>query len=854
MPTIGKRIVDELYVHISALGQLSSHEHSAEVLRRLSQLHVDDAALINVAKINLRSKRVSLLHYPSFDDDAFPALHASWSFLSPDIDIPVFRSYKQSANPPILHRKELLVAEDHPNRVSWASLTEVAEGLGLFDSTKAIGFKLNWEQLISSKGFQLVGRTFLPLGNDVSPGESALLDEAAAISRHLTALSRTSISAPVQMLLRSGMLAPGRTFFDYGCGRGQDVEALRAIDIAANGWDPHFAPDEPLMAADVVNLGFVINVIEDPAERVEAVTRAFDLSNSVLAVSVMLYSNDISGIPYRDGYRTSRNTFQKYFLQQELRDYLEHVLHRNAFLVAPGIALVFTDSHLEQVFCLEKYRSKNVGRRANIAVRALSVPNPSQSVLATRRSKSDAFFDDHRPALERLWTRTLELGRYPEQYENANLPNELASDKEYRCAIRMLQVRFDQSVLKAAERIRCDDLRVFFAMQWFSKRQPYSDLDKTLQNDVRHFFGSYRDAQSAGLALLKSTNDPEVLFAACAEASAHGLGWLDRQNSLQLHATLVHRLPAPLRAYVACGLQLYGELGDSQIVKIHIRSGKLTLLEFDTFDDVPLPPLRRRVKVNIRKLDYDFFDYGSSEFPKPLLYRKSRYLNEEYPGYESQLDFDEALDATGLLDDSEFGPSAELLSSQLEAQRLAIEKCQLVRSNRIPRLDEKCGKSFCYRDFIECGETQAASGISNLPASGESYTALFELATYILDPVVDYFGAIRLTYAFSSNELTSRIGGRIAPKLDQHACHETTIKGKRICERDGAACDFLVEYEDMQIVANWIIENLPFDRLYYYGPDRPIHVSYGSAHSRAAYRLEPSAKGHLIPRPYSKRP
>ncbi len=35
------------------------------------------------------------------------------------------------------------------------------------------------------------------------------------------------------------------------------------------------ATDDPVVAADIVNLGFVINVIEDFDERLEALTRAW---------------------------------------------------------------------------------------------------------------------------------------------------------------------------------------------------------------------------------------------------------------------------------------------------------------------------------------------------------------------------------------------------------------------------------------------------------------------------------------------------------------------------------------------------------------------------------------------------
>jgi hypothetical protein len=38
-----------------------------------------------------------------------------------------------------------------------------------------------------------------------------------------------------------------------------------------------------------------------------------------------------------------------------------------------------------------------------------------------------------------------------------------------------------------------------------------------------------------------------------------------------------------LRVYVGCGLKLYGDPGEADLIKIHIRSGKLTLLRFDDF-------------------------------------------------------------------------------------------------------------------------------------------------------------------------------------------------------------------------------------------------------------------------------
>jgi len=58
----------------------------------------------------------------------------------------------------------------------------------------------------------------------------------------------------------------------------------------------------------------VINVIEDPAERREALINAWELTRKVLLVAAQVLINDSSRgqLAYGDGIITSRNTFQKY--------------------------------------------------------------------------------------------------------------------------------------------------------------------------------------------------------------------------------------------------------------------------------------------------------------------------------------------------------------------------------------------------------------------------------------------------------------------------------------------------------------------------------------------------------------
>jgi hypothetical protein len=271
-------------------------------------------------------------------------------------------------------------------------------------------------------------------------------------------------------------------------------------------------------------------------------------------------------------------------------------------------------------------------------------------------------------------------------------------------------------------------------------------------------------------------------------------------------------------------------------------------MEYSDFDTRAIPLLIKRIKINIPKLDFDVYEYEANTFPPPPLLYKSRYMHEDLDAYAAQAEFDEALEATGLLDEFDHSPTFAQIQIKLQDRRIEIAGLNLCKSTTIPSLDQPCGQYLKFRDLIHCGETQARLGIPNLPLNPETYNALYSLSTQVLDPVIDYFGAIRLTYGFCSPALGSMITSRVAPKLDQHAGHECNKKGITICDRLGAAVDFIIDDEDMIEVAQWIAENLPFDRMYLYGHTKPIHVSLSSTPSKLVNFMVPTADGRLMPR------
>lgn len=839
----GKTVAFQTYVHVSALDHIPADLRSSfETAVLIAGMSKDGP---NVVRFDPENKSVALLCYPGFFDFAFPSLSNSCKVQLTTKEVSR-RNYRGSFNPPILHRKELLLSPDDPRRHEFSALTSELESLGLFDDPVRIGFRLQWNNLLKERGFRVVGHQLVPIGNDESsqPERDDFLP-GSEVLRHLTALTRTSLSAPVQLMLRHGLADETKSVFDYGCGKGGDVRGLATLGISCSGWDPYYAPTIGQHPADVVNLGFVINVIEDPVERRAALTRAWDLTNEVLIIATMIASEGpVQGIPFADGILTSRKTFQKYYTQAELRSYIETAIGEYAIAAGPGIFFVFKDKQSEQRF----QRSRQMARIRIVPSIDTLQPRIIGSARAERK-RAPSVYERHRDLIDEVWRCAVELGREPELEEfhrSSEIENAIGSvHRAFRAAL----VHHGSDAITQGRRQRADELLVVLALEQFEKRKPYKKREQRFQRDVRSFFGSYARAIVEARSLLLSVGDPQSIERACLDAVEAGLGWLVPGKSLQLHTELVPRLPPVLRVYVGCATLLYGDIAHADLVKIHIRSGKVSFMRYNGFSELPLPELEERTKVNLRTQEMRVFSYGT-EYARPLLYLKSRFINEEHARYPDQQAFDEQLGALGLLAPNGPEPAADHFFWMLRQIRRKIVAFRIEGDDSTPSLDEKCGHTFTYRQLIECGETQARLRLSNQPKSGESYTALFDLATQILDPIVEYFGSIEITYGFCSHEMARHITARIAPKLDQHAALERDAKGHLICSRGGAAVDFSVRDEDMRGVAEWIIATLPFDRLYYYGVTKPLHVSYGPMHARRAYEMTMSASGRLIPRPF----
>lgn len=151
---IGRRVGGWLYLHRSGVDFLPAED--AEQLAQVAAQHPDTPW--NLCKIS--KDKVSLLHYEDFETSGFPALLHSITF---DLATQTSKAidYSKRENPPILHRKELLLPEDAPNIPMYAALTKAAEEAGLFAKPAGIGTRKAWNKRITDAGLKLEGHQLL---------------------------------------------------------------------------------------------------------------------------------------------------------------------------------------------------------------------------------------------------------------------------------------------------------------------------------------------------------------------------------------------------------------------------------------------------------------------------------------------------------------------------------------------------------------------------------------------------------------------------------------------------------------------------------------------------------------------
>ena len=650
---LGKLVGNARYLHRTAFDEIPTElTDFIHLIANALKIPEDNW---NIIKLHTQQFRLSYLNYPDFHNDSYPALHNS---ITVDLvnKTQKVANYTKTENAPILHRKELFISPNSEYYNEFVSITQEGEAAGLYENSRIIGFKKSWERVIHQNGYALVDGHLFRL--------SALPQSTTAdnkIDRHKTAIQRQSLSAPMKALAKHNYLNGEYTLFDYGCGLGDDLRELEAHGIDAAGWDPTHRPEVDRFPCDLINIGFVINVIEDREERIEAVQLAFELAEKLLVVSAMIAGDAHiqKFTAYKDGVITSLNTFQKYFSQSELQGFIENTLDENAIAVGPGIFFVFKDKLEEQLFLASRQTRHHSWKQ--ITTRATG-----------SKEKFELVYVEHEALFKDFWQTCLVLGRIPANDEFAESDKIKQLSGSHHKVFTLLDNLFEDNEFAQSEQYRKEDLLVYFALSQFEKRKPYIQLPDKLQRDVKAFFGNYNTAIEISQELLYSISNTELIIENCLKAyEILPTSVLLDNHSLIFHKDFIELLPALLRVYVGCGNQLFGDLDEIQLIKIHFHSSKVSFMEYENFDDSPLPLLKGRAKVKLAQQNIDFFDASDEYVPQPL-YFKSHYLTGNYPNYKKQCSFDKKM-ALLLPPNTRYGLRLDALHTVLESNNLEIK-------------------------------------------------------------------------------------------------------------------------------------------------------------------------------------
>ncbi|MDF5729001.1 MAG: DNA phosphorothioation-associated putative methyltransferase [Rhizonema sp. PD38] len=436
------------------------------------------------------------------------------------------------------------------------------------------------------------------------------MSEAVEIERHRAAIFRTDLSRPVRLAIEYAIITQDTTFFDYGCGHGGDVARVANLGYTSTGWDPYYRPEYPRIPADVVNLGYVLNVIEDQEERRQSLIQAWELTHRILIVSAQVLINAPSKtqIAYGDGIVTCRHTFQKYYAQEELKSYIDEVLNVDAVPVALGVYFVFRSGSEREAYKALRFSSKAYTPRVRIP---------------TKR------FEDYQEKLEPLMLFFTKRGRLPVKGELENEQDLLSEFSNYRRAFTVVLQATDEAEWDAIAYRRSLDIQVYLALTHFDQRPAWHKLAPEMRYDIKAFFGSYEEACGVADAKLFSLGKPQVVQTACSQSKVGK----HTRSALYVHFSALCDLNPLLRIYEGCASRTIGRVDQATLIKFYTDEPRISYLFYPEFDADPHPALKASITIDLKSLSITHRDYETRANP-PVLHRKETFVTPSYPHYE----------------------------------------------------------------------------------------------------------------------------------------------------------------------------------------------------------------------------
>ncbi|ELS05207.1 hypothetical protein Xen7305DRAFT_00049500 [Xenococcus sp. PCC 7305] len=597
---IGKLLPNAFYIHTDALGLLDpilqQYEKEASALAEIAES-------ATIVKFATDRPKISYLYYPDFDCDPHPKLQKT-IIVHLNTKQVFQRQYQNSKNPPILHGKEAFVTPDYPLYQEFAQLTAEELALGLLDNPRIIGTLQQWQRLLFDHGLDFAGHHVVcPLNNNYAVKKEPNIDKQVAIS------PRTKLSRPVRVILEEELLNYSTSFFDYGSGQGEDVSRLRDRGYNSSGWDPHHSPENAIINADIVNFGYVLNVIQDDQERQEALTKAWSLTKSILVVAAqVLVNNRQQGLlAYEDGVLTCQKPAQKYYEQAELKTYIDSTLEVNAIAVDLGVFLVFRDAKQAEIFRSSRFVSR------------LTTP---------KICREQQEFKDHEKLLTPLMEFYTKRGRVPVKGELAVEAAIKENFKTYRRAFQLILQSTNKQEWDDIKEQRRQDLLVYLALGNFQDRPTIRKIASEIKEDAKALLISYKQACLLADILLLGVSNLEKIGELCQKSPVGK----QLQGAIAIHMSALDKLPPLLRVYEGSASRIYGRLENANIIKLYYNRPKISYLYYPDFDKVAHPTLTTTMEVDLQNFAAVYNDISDHDNP-PILHRKDSLVATDYPHY-----------------------------------------------------------------------------------------------------------------------------------------------------------------------------------------------------------------------------
>jgi hypothetical protein len=147
----GLQASGRIYLHQSLIPKLPRR------IKEVVEICLTQTPGANIIGISRNGKKLSLLTYPRFGDDAHP-VPARETIMNLDSGTRTTLEYTNLHNLPILMRKEKLIPEDHPRFEEFRRLTEQEESAELIPENNQI-LELKWQERLEKVGAYIEDHT-----------------------------------------------------------------------------------------------------------------------------------------------------------------------------------------------------------------------------------------------------------------------------------------------------------------------------------------------------------------------------------------------------------------------------------------------------------------------------------------------------------------------------------------------------------------------------------------------------------------------------------------------------------------------------------------------------------------------